>query len=488
VRAAQALLQWSPLPAEAATAALKQLISEQPESAHVMVREMAGSHLSTANVVELLHAVMQRGSCCTTEQLMCLPAASQLSAEQLLEVAAAAVQEANSYAVICRLHWSSACRQLNEQQVARLISAAVDNLATCGSTNTLHVLVDSFGMTALCSDVVVGWLHSAVQSNSSQAVEHLLYLQAAEHLSIVQAVELLAAAAQLNHPEVAAALAAMPQAAAITPGPMLELLQTAVKVDSPGSAEVLYSMPAAAHLEAAAVACLFKFAVQQQQQCATAAELLVWFDKQLQQQQPLRQEEQLQQLFTAPMLTRHQQRKQQEQQQQQQQQYQQHLRKLRISAAVLTLLRLSVQQRQSNGLRVACSLALVQQAVGKPVATALLQLAVEQGGSHLEAGDLQLFRALCLLPAVRQLDVQQVSTMLLHALQLDNTAAVEVVSGMLPVARNLAAAGGDAVQQLRQLAAAKGLMEAKGRAYKWFAATAAQLRGLASASSMRAAL
>jgi hypothetical protein len=102
----------------------------------------------------------------------------------------------------------------------------------------------------------------------------------------------------------------------------------------------------------------------------------------------------------------------------------------------------------------------------------------------LEAGDIQLFEAMCLLPAARALDVQQVAKMLLHALQLDNTAAVEVMSGMLPAARNLAAAG-DVVQQLLQLSAAKGLMEAQERAYKWLAATAVQLRRLPAASGVR---
>jgi hypothetical protein len=424
---------------------------------------------------------------------MKLPAASQLSTEDMLEEMLAAMPEAEGVRdVFGALCCSSAGRQLNERQVTLLISAAVSSLATCGSSSTIGVLVYAYGMNALCSDVVAGWLHSAVQCRSSPAVKQLLCLQAAKQLSIVQAVDLLAAAIQLPDPEVAAALATMQQASAIAPGAMLELLQIAVQVDSPASAELLCSMAAAAaRLDAAAVARLFKHAVGLQQ-CATAAELLVWIDKRLQGQQQLWQEEQLQQLCAALRLTRHQQSKQQQegaggrpsQQIMQQQQYQQQLRKLRISADVLKLLRLSVQQCCSSALRLACRTAVVQQVVEEvPVAAALLQLAIEQGGNHLEASELQLFEALCLLLAARQLDVQQVANMLLHALQLDNTAAVEVISGMLPAARCLAGAG-DAVQQLQQLAAAKGLMEATGRAYKWFAGTAVQLRRLPAASGV----
>jgi hypothetical protein len=495
VRLAQALL-WAPLQAEAATAALKQHISEHPRAADIMVRFTAGSQLSTANLVELLHALSKlKNSWPTTDELMKLPAASQLSTEQMLEEAAAAMHAAEGCGVLGALCYSRAGRQLNEQQVSLLISAAVSSLATCGSSSSsLSTLVGAYRMTALCSDVVAGWLHSAVQCNSSQAVEQLLRLQAAKQLSIVQAVDLLAAAVQLNHPEAAAALANMQQASAIATDAMLALLQIAVTVDSAASAEVLCSMAAAAHLDAATVARLFKRAVALQQ-CATAAELLVWLDKQLQGQQQLWQQEQLQQLCAAPRLTRHQQSKQQQegvgnqpsQQSMQQQQFQQELRKMRIGADVLKLLRLSVQQRGSSALRLACRTAMLQQAVEEPVAAALLQLAIEQGGSHLEAGDIQLFEGLCLLPAARVLDVQQVASMLLQALQLDNTAAVEVMSGMLPAAHSLAGAG-DAAQQLLQLAADKGLMEAKGRAYKWFAATAVQLRRLPAASRMRTSM
>jgi hypothetical protein len=376
VRAAQLLL-WAPLPAEAATAALKQHISEHPRAADAMVRLTAGSQLSTANLLELLHALSKlKNSWPTTDELMKLPAASQLSTEQMLEEAAAAMHAAEGCGVLGALCYSRAGRQLNEQQVSLLISAAVNSLATCSSSSSaLRVLVGAYRMTALCCDVVAGWLHSAVQCNNSQAVEQLLRLQAAKQLSIVQAVDLLTAAVRLHHPEAAAALANMQQASAIATDAMLELLQITVEVDSPASAEVLCSIAAAADLDAAAVAHLFKSAIELQH-CATAAELLVWIDKRLEGQQQLWQQEQLQQLCAAPRLTRHQQTKQQQegvsnqpsQQIMQQHQYQQELRKLRIGADVLKLLRLSVQQRSSSALRLACRTAMVQQAVEEPVA------------------------------------------------------------------------------------------------------------------------
>jgi hypothetical protein len=284
-----------------------------------------------------------------------------------------------------------------------------------------------------------------------------------------QAADMLAAAMKSQHPDVVAMLASKYKRAATAPDALLRMLQSAMQQNSTSLIKALCTMDAAMQLTVATMAGLFRRAVQQQQ-CDSAAHLLCWFEewlRQLEEEQQsaagARTRKQLQQHFS---------------EQQRQQWYQQQLR----MAAVLVLLRTAVQQRCSGALSCMCKVTLVQQAVNTPAGIRLLQLAVKLGSSCTEAEDLQAYTALCFLPALKQLQPQQVVDLLLHALHCENTDAVLIIS-KLPAVRNLAAA--ENIEQLLQLATDEGLLGPAGKKCKWFAPVAAQLRRLPAAAALQ---
>jgi hypothetical protein len=431
------------------------------------------SNLTTAQVVELLCAAAKSTS--ASRYLCRLPQAKHLTAEQVVEVAAAALQRWNSELLQLLCGTAAAVQQLCTAQVAGLLETAV----TTGNDRCLSVLAGTYCAAALPNDTVMRWLKTAMRRNTPATVAALCRLHAARQVSPEQVADMLAAAMKRKHADLVAMLAGKYKRAAVAPDALLCLLQSAVQQNSTMLISILCGMDAALQLTVARMAGLFKGAVQQQQ-CDAAAHLLCWFEEWLRQLEEEQQMEAQQQSATGTQARQQLQQHGGDRTQQQQQRYQQQLRKAAVSSQVMVLLRTAVQQRCSRALSYMCKLSLVQQAVNTPVAVGLLQLAVKLGSSSMEAEDLQACKALCSLPALKQLQPQQVVDLLLHALRCKNTDAVWAIS-KLPAVYNLAAA--ENAEQLLQLAAAEGLMGPAGKKCKWFASVAAQLRRLPAAAA-----
>jgi hypothetical protein len=407
-----------------------------------------------------------------TEHLCQMRASKQLSAEQATGLLAAAGSVA--------LATSSSSKQSCAQQSEPVLPSGAADSKHRRARLPLDVLAKRYSKTPIAEETLLHWLRSAVQCNSGSAIYALSRLNAARQLDAAHAAELLTAALHLGHAEAAEALASSFQAAEIASDKLYELLQSAVQQDSTAVVGALCRMDAAVQLEAAAVAGLFRAAVERQQ-CVTAAQLLFWFEQWQQQQE---QQRLAPPWPAAPWVTKQQQhamiearpQKQPGQgdgKEQQQQQQAQQWSDLLGSAYVLALLMNAVQQCCCSALDV------LRQLLDAATAVGLLQVAIGMGGSHESFQDMQVFETIVSLPALQQLEPQHTVDLLVHALRHDNTAAVKAINDCLPLAAELSAAQN--AGQLLQLATPKGVVTANKGRHAWFAAVAVQLKRLSGA-------
>jgi hypothetical protein len=372
---------------------------------------------------------------------------------------------------------SEAAQHFTSNHIRRFITAALQHDEV--DARVVLALV-KLSEADILAEAVLSWLHSAVESGNAKAVKALCRLQAAEELEAEQVAGLLTAAVQFDHEDVVVALASSFQAANIEAEVMLGMMNAAVVQDSPVLIEALCSMRAAEQVTTEVLAVLLKGAVHQQQLAATAAHLLCCIAQRLQQQDAAHD----QQLLGTQVLPRRQQRSGKQQSfaapstrvtSLQRQQCQRQLHGLLKVDDVLALLQLALQQGCTTSLELTCGLALVRGLLGEAAATSLMQYAIVQGQYYGQHAGL-VIEGLCSLTAMQQLQPKQVVSLLLNALQCDNTAAVQAISSLLPAGGRLAAAS--SVMQLLQVAEAKGLVGGKGGRCEWFEAVAVQLRRL----------
>lgn len=185
------------------------------------------------------------------------------------------------------------------------------------------------------------------------------------------------------------------QPADIATDRLLELLRLAVQQVLAEVVKALCHTTAAVQLSVAPMVGLLKLAVKQQQ-CDTAAQLLLWF-----QQWQWRTKQQWSHLLGDDIF------------------------ELMVMAAEWSC---------------RSTLTVLQQVLDTQAAASLLQMALAFGSDHKSVRDPQVYEALCSLPALQQLQPQHAVELLLHAEQDGNTAAVSAISKCLPAAAQLAAA------------------------------------------------
>jgi hypothetical protein len=267
-----------------AAVAREWLLKEADFPAYAILHE-ATAALSAAHVCELIKAATAPRAFTVLQLLLSLRVTCSFTADQVADVLLATVQHnAKVAGQVCKL---PAAKQLTTEQVIDVLAAAVPRLPNSSSRSSssneaankdagaLKVLLIKYGKkTPIAQEAVLSWLHSAARCDSSAAIEVLCNLPAAQELAAEQVAGLLWAAIQCKPGRAVLALASQFSARQLGGDKMAELITAAVHADNAPAVQALCRMGADEYFKAADAAELFRHAVQQQH-CETAAELLL---------------------------------------------------------------------------------------------------------------------------------------------------------------------------------------------------------------------
>jgi hypothetical protein len=232
---------------------------------HVTLRSIckmpAAAQLSSEQVATLLHKAVQRDDGFCLELFLSLPAAEQLSSvcmEQLLclSVVCAKVRSECVF-VLCS---DSPARELSCEAVARLLLAAAQQEGLFKGVG-YNLLCGLPGAAHLTSSMIAAAMQAAVEEGNSGCLQLLCELTAAE-LTSADVQVMLHAAVKRNHQDSVMFQARLPVAQQLTSAEVLALLQVAVTQYYSRCTQHLCQLPGARMLSKEAIEPLVQAAVK----------------------------------------------------------------------------------------------------------------------------------------------------------------------------------------------------------------------------------